>query len=634
MQVNASHKNDAFSRLKSRLKEQAASDRDRASTLESEAAKDQFQAGELQEDAADNRSKGEQLKSESNRLRRNGRDQSRRGLERLVQGSERYAESFQGQEKGLGDLKESLDGMEAAGQSKEKALEKIHSGLDEQKAHNDGQQTDLNTLSGINDQNGQVIEGKQDSVKTLGQNISARRETLNDQTGKVADFIIAGGDYSEASVTKQEGVREFKTAVGHRVEAEALGDAKSEKEVQKQWAEQDADRHHKADNRLTFGSIIEDLKARAAGASARFHEASAVRGEQEAGRLSQAAAEMRAQADIALGNARSLEHCGQHHVAIGRQMQCNPWTYCQGVHLEQRGHCEIAEAQRLKAQAQNMRAQAQEKALEAEEARVKAEQARSVSEDFEVTAHGSRVRSDLLSKRADDHEQRAHKAEAYAEKAGQEADKLGQAASQQMSQAREHHQQGSAKFEEGMTAQKAALNLQQQAVEAFDASVADEKELQKSANDEVKTLGGALLRGRSFLSRSGSLYGKLNTSVQAEKLSQQKVAEGIDDYQGGLNESKESNQKGREAANLLSEARELELEGLRLQNRGQKMLLEARPKMAQAAKLSAESFDAFKKADKQDLEAHKLIEQGAQKLQAAEILREKAESYEKLAGKA
>ena len=84
----------------------------------------------------------------------------------------------------------------------------------------------------------------------------------------------------------------------------------------------------------------------------------------------------------------------------------------------------------------------------------------------------------------------------------------------------------------------------------------------------------------------------------------------------------------------MSEARELELEGLRLQNRGQKMLLEARPKMAQAAKLSAESFDAFKKADKQDLEAHKLIEQGAQKLQAAEILREKAESYEKLAGKA
>ena len=82
---------------------------------------------------------------------------------------------------------------------------------------------------------------------------------------------------------------------------------------------------------------------------------------------------------------------------------------------------------------------------------------------------------------------------------------------------------------------------------------------------------------------------------------------------------------------MLEQARDLELEGLRLQNSGQKMLLEARPKMADAARLSAESFDAYKKADNQEEQAERLIAQGTQKLAAADVLRRKAAAYESIA---
>ncbi len=62
------------------------------------------------------------------------------------------------------------------------------------------------------------------------------------------------------------------------------------------------------------------------------------------------------------------------------------------------------------------------------------------------------------------------------------------------------------------------------------------------------------------------------------------------------------------------------------------MMLEARPKMAAAARLSAESFDHLKQADSQETEAARLIEQGRQKLAAAEVLRDKAAAYRELAG--
>ena len=142
----------------------------------------------------------------------------------------------------------------------------------------------------------------------------------------------------------------------------------------------------------------------------------------------------------------------------------------------------------------------------------------------------------------------------------------------------------------------------------------------------------ALAGGRRALASGGAAALKLNNSVSAERSSQAKVQEGIHQFQGGLNNSVAGAEKPQSAADMLKEARDLELEGLRLQNRGQKMLLEARPKMADAAKLSAQSFDAFRTAQREEQEAEKLIQAGNQKLQAATILREKAARYEELAG--
>ena len=631
MQVNTVHRNDALTRQRERLREAAEKERARAGDLTESGNADLARAEEEKTSASGNRQKGDELKRESNRLRKNGREQSLRGLTRLADGSDKYAESFEKQETGLADLQQSLNSITSANESKTGALSKIDSGLTEQEAQNTAQGGTIHELEASHNQNKVLTEQKAADAVRMEQNRVQRGEQLDTQTERVADFLLAGADFEQGSSTKQAGVQDLKGAVGHRVQAEAYNDAKSEAELSQSWSEADADRHQEAEKRLFFNSLFESLRSEAANANAALHHSAAQRGEMKAEDLQQAATSLKAHADACMRNARTLECSGQQHVMVGQQMKACPWTYCQGVALERQGYCEIAHAQEMKAHARSIREEAQAKALEAETARVKAEQAREVGDEYQVEGHGSALRSEILQERSDAHGESADKADAHAAKSEERAHKLGEAAGAQMDQATALNSQGRQKCQEGLGEQRAALSEQAGAVSGFDQSVATEGQLQNGANEYVAKVSDNLSTGRSVLGRNRVLLERLRGSVQDEKGSQQKVQTGIDEFKAGGAQSVESTQKGREAAQMLEQARDLELEGLRLQNRGQKMLLEARPKMADAARLSAESFDAYKKAGTQEEEAERLLAQGAQKLSAAEILRQKAAAYESLA---
>ena len=631
MQVNTVHRNDALTRQRERLREAAEKERARAGDLTESGNSDLSQADEQKADAAGNRQKGDELKRESNRLRRNGREQSHRGLNRLADGSDKYAESFQKQETGLSNLQQSLESIKSANDSKSTALNKIDSGLTEQESQNTTQSGTISELEASHNQNKLLTAQKSGHAQGMEQNRLQRGEQLDLQTEKVADFLLAGADFEQGSSSKQAGVQDLKGSVGHRVQAEAFNDAKSEAELSQTWSEADANRHQNAEKRLFFSSLFESLRSEAANANAALHHSAAQRGEMKAEDLQQAAGSLRAHAEACLRNARTLECSGQHHVMVGQQMKACPWTYCQGVALERQGYAELAHAQEMKKHARSLRDEAQAKALEAETARVKAEQAREVGDEYQVKGHGSAVRSDILRDRSDAHGESADKADAQAAKSQERAMKMGEAASGQMEQARALNQQGQQKFQEGLTEQRGALGEQAGAVQSFDQSVAAESRLQNGANEYVAKVSENLSTGRSVLGRNRTLLEQLRGSVNDEKGSQDKVQSGIDEFKAGGAQSVESTRQGGEAAQLLEQARDLELEGLRLQNRGQKMLLEARPKMADAARLSAESFDAYKKAGTQEEEAERLIAQGKQKLSAAEILRQKASAYESLA---
>jgi hypothetical protein len=631
MQVNTVHRNDALTRHRERLRDAADKERARADELSEQGNSNIAQSEEKKTASAENQKKGESLKRESDRLRRNGREQSLRGLNRLADGSDRYAESFEKQETGLANLQGSLDSIKEANDTKSGALEKIDVGLTEQTAQNNSQSGTIDRLEASHNQGRALTQQKGSDASALSENNTNRGSQLNTQTERVGDFILAGDDFEQGAGTKKAGVQDLSGAVGHRVQAEAYNDLKSESELKQTWSEVDAERHQKADKRLFFDSLFESLRAKAADANAAIHHHAAQRGEMKAEDLQQMADSLKAHADACLQNARTLEYSGQHHVCVGQQMKCCPWTYCQGVALERQGYAEIARAQEMKHHARSMRNDAQAKALEAETARVKAEQAREVGNEYQVKGHGSALRSEILKERSDDHELSAEEAVAQAQEARAKAQQMGEAAAGQMEQATALNESGQAKFQEGLTEQRTALGKQAGAVSGFQQSVGTEGELQNGASEYVSRISRNLSSGRSVLGRNRTLLQELQSSVSEEKGSQQKVQTGIDDFRSGRTQSAESTENGRQAAQLLEQARDLELEGLRLQNRGQKMLLEARPKMANAARLSAESFDAFKKSDSQEEEAERLIAQGTQKLSAAVILRQKAAAYESVA---
>lgn len=631
MQVRTSQSNDALVRQKQRLQERAAQDRARAAELSESGAQDQTEAGRLEDAAVQNREKGEQLAQESKRLRRNGRRQSKRGLERLGQAATNFSDSFAKQESGLSDLKAATLALDAAAQSKSGALDKINSGLATQSEQNSAQLGHTDALKENTTGSAELLQQKQTSASALSDNVQARGGELNNQTERVADFILAGDQFDQASATKAAGVNTMAQAIGHKVNGESLNDAKSHQELQQTWGEADASRHQGTERDLVFRSVYESVKSHAAKATAAFHESAAQKGDAKAGRLESQAAHMRAHADDVFAQAMNLQHCGHNHIVTGQRLQCCPWTYCQGVALERQGRAELAQAQQLKSQAQSMRADAQAKALEAETARVKAEQAREVSEEFSVQGHGHEVRSNILDERSEVHKQKAVDATEKAAQAESAAARLGEAARGEKDQAKNLHQQGVEQFSSGMTEQTTALKSQRQSVQGFNTSLSTEQDLHNQAKGETENVVGALSRGRSFLSGSRSLVNEFRQSLVQESQAQDEVRTGIADLESGVAESLTQTEKAKRAAALLEEARSLELEGLKLQNRGQKMLLAARPKMADAAKLSAQSFDAFRTAGNQEEQAEALINKGQQKIAAAEILKQKAQAYETLA---
>ncbi len=631
MKVAQTGESTALGRHKQQLKDTAAKDEARADRLSREGEEDLFTAGERTESAAQNREQAEALSKESNRLRRNGREQSRRGLERLADGSDRTSEGFAGTEKGLAELRGSLNDLQAASEGKSQGLGTAKAGLADQAAENSIQGAQVQKFSKLNKQDAQLDIDKAHQLSELDANVAGRREGLDRQSGQLDSFLIAGEAFAQGNATKAEGFSHLQTSADHKVQAEALGDAREGKRLTQVWAEADQTRHEDTSADLKFSSVWHSLKAQASNLQAQHLQRMAAQNNATADGLAAQATALKTEAATLLRQARCLEQSGQCHIAVGRQMQCCPWTYCQGVMLERQGCAELAEAQRMKGVAGEKRAEGQRLAIESEELRAKAEDSQFRGEEFEARSQGDRSRANLLQTRSGEHAEEGVKAGETAERAEAQAEAFDQASRKEKTTAQEFETAGLAKLNVGFQQQGEALAQQAQAGQGFSAELGLEAGATAQAQAVAGEAKGTIAQEFSLLGRGGRLLHKVGKSLGREAQAQTKVAGGIEEIETGLGASQIAQQRGVEAAKMLEEARELELEGLRLQNRGQKMLLEARPKLAQSAKLSAEAFDASQAAQTQEEEAARLIESGNQKLAAAGILREKAAAYRNIA---
>lgn len=631
MNVAQTGESNALGRHKQQLKDTAARDEARADQLRREGEKDLFTAGERQESAAESRQQAETLSKESQRLRRNGRDQSRRGLERLADGSDRTAEGFAGTEKGLSQLKGSLADLQTASEGKAQGVETAKEGLTEQAVENAVQERQLQKFSRINDKDARLDGDKAHQLSELDANVASREAGLERQSGQLDSFLIAGESFAQGNATKAEGFAHLQNSADHKVQAEGLGDARDGKKLAQNWAQADQARHEDTSSDLKFSSVWHSLKAHASALQAQHLQRLAEADNSSADGLSAQATALKTEAGTLLRQARCLEQSGQCHIAVGRQMQCCPWTYAQGVFLERQGCAEVAQAQKLKAEAGEKRAEGQRLAVEAEQLRVRAEDSQARGEEFEVKSHGDHSRASLLQTRSNEHAEQGDKAEAKAQRAGAQAEAFDQAARKELGTAQEFESAGLAKLNQGFHQQAEALGQQAEAGHGFSAELELESQATSQAQYTAGEAKGTIAAEFSLLGRAGRLLHKTGRSLGREAEAQAKVAEGIAGIETGLENSEVARERGVEATKMLEEARELELEGLRLQNRGQKMLLEARPKLAQSAKLSAEAFDASQAASTSEEEAARLIESGNQKLAAAGILRDKAARYRSIA---
>lgn len=622
----------ALQRHKQQIRETAAKDEARADELRRSGTDDLFTAVETLEQAADNQAKADELAKAAAGLHRKGERQNKRGLENLANGSDRVSEGSSKTEEGLQGLKGSLDGLEAASQQKSAGLETANAGLNGQAVENAVQGAELGKFSQLQKKDAALDGDKAAQLGSLEENLGQREQGLSRQGDQLDSYLLAGESFSQGTAVKSQGFDQLRQSTAHTVEAEALGDSAESQRLKQGWAEGEKARHDDASSDLALSSLYQSLKAKAESLGAAHYKDSASRDQMSAEGLDARAGALKAEAGEICRQARCLEQSGQCHVAIGRQMQCFPWSYCQGVCLERQGCAELAEAQRLKGSAGEKRAEAQKLALQAEELRAKAEDSQARGDELEVKAHGSTTRSQLLDGRSKEHKDSAGQAGEDAAKADSAATGFETAAASEKAVAADLHGKGVETLEQGFVQQEEALHRQEQSSEAFGGELTTEagltSESQATTRAALKTVAAEV----SFIGRGKSLLGKIRGSQGREAEAQGQVRSGVESIEAGLGASQEAQARGVEAAKLLEQARELELEGLRLQNRGQKMLLEARPKLAGAARLSAESYDAASKAERQEEEAARLIESGNQKIAASAVLREKAEKYKALAG--
>lgn len=618
-------------RAKQQIKDGAAKDEARAQELQRSGIDDLFSSRDHEVEAHQLHEEADALKEQAQHLQCSARTQSKRGIDRLTEGSEKLTQGQDLEGVGLDKLHESYDKLGEASGDKAKGLRLVKAGLEDQGVENTRQAGILAKFDTVQSRSEDRLASKEDLQNDLSGNLKQREQGLTDQASLLNDYLVAGQGFAKAREIKTAGFEELKQAGGHRVQAEALHDAKQSQELRKDWALADQGRHEDASLDLSFSSLYQYLKGKAEQLRAEAHGNAALRDGAAAESLDAQAAELKERSNVVLRQARCLEQSGQCHVVLGRQMQCCPWTYCQGVQLERQGCAEIAEAQQMKAKAGSLRAQAQEQAFKAEELRATAEGHQACSEELSVQSHGSQTRSDLLAERAKGHDKKAEADGSDADAAGKAAKDFSEKSLQQERLASEHQQAGTSKLSEGFQAGHDTIAFQKNlGLELGDAFSA-EKGLVEGAQHTVGVVQDEIRAGLGVLAHGGRLLHKMGQSQKREGLAQAKVADGIQRIDHGLTASEVAQKDGVEATKLLEQARELELEGLRLQNRGQKMLLEAGPKFSASSKLSAESYDVSSRAEQHDEEAASLVESGRQKIEAAQVLRDKAARLTELA---
>ncbi len=631
MNLGTSYNLDSLGRHRATLREQSERDLARSELLKDEGEKAKDRSTEHSEAAADKRHTGETLAKESDRLRRNGREQSLRGLDRLERSQETLKESSSGFGDGLGKLKEATEQLSGSHQDKGEALGTIRRGLSQQDRSNANQDRQARGLGKVISRNSEQLQSRGESLTSLGNQLETQETSQSAQERGLGDFLALREDFEAGSQAKRVGFGKVQDGGVQRVIAEGLEDAADGEKLQETWNSADSKRHDATSNRLLFNSLWESIKATTAAKQAEVQQGLAEQNNHTAAGLQAQARTLEEHSRHQLSRGRTLEYAGHNHVSIGRQMQMCPWTYCTGVALERQGHSEIAQAQNLKRQAQQTRNAAHQKSLQAEELKVKAEQASERGRDFEITERGSRTRSKLLKERADEHQSAGQTAAEKAAGARERGETYRQQSDLRKELGEALTNEGSALLTSGLETQNQSLQQQQQLKSEITSEFESEKETSEAITETVDSLREGLGKSRSFINRGRSLHRSLEKEHQKEARAQDRIQGGVADLQEGVESGIEATERAEEALKMLEEARELELEGLRLQNRGQRMLLASRPKMADAQRLSSESYDAFQGAHDDEEKAQALLLEGESKLAAAAILKDKAEKYRNLA---
>lgn len=618
-------------RAKQQLKDKASQEANRAQELKRSGVDDLFTSQERLNEAQEYKDEAASLKQESQRLARSGSAQKDRGLARLEQGSTKLSQGQEQEEQGLEELQHSLDDLKQASGDKEQGLSLAKDGLGQQATENLRQGESLVKFKQVNAESQELTEFKDVKLQAMQENLQQREQSLENQTSSLDSYLVAGDEFGQARGIKKSGYDTLQKASAHSVKAEGHQDASETQALKQNWAELDQKRNEDTSLDLKLSSIYQSLKAKAQKLEASYYQEDATKNLSAADRLDFEATELKAKADTARNQARCLERSGQCHIAIGRQMQCCPWTYCQGVQLERQGQAEVQEAQRLKVQAKDMRSSAQEKSLAAAELRAIGEDSQARFEGLEVESQGSSARASLLATRSDEHSDQADKEKEIAEQAAHEAGRYQSLAQKEGRKADRLQKKGASKLEQGLQAGQTALAQQGKAGSALASELQSESKLTESSQELASSTKATVASQLGVLGRGASLLYQIGKSQQQEGKAQDKIGAGLEQLRDGLERSQQAQDKGVEAARLIEEAKSLELEGLRLQNRGQKMLLAAEPKLAESAKLSSQSFSASSTAQRLEDEAAHFIELGGQKLKAAEVIREKAARLNELA---
>lgn len=532
-----------------------------------------------------------------------------------------------GQLQSLEDMRKGIDLQQLAADDKQVSMKKVKKGLVRAEISENYQQHRVDKLDSNAQAQAQIHQQKDVELVNLKGGLVAEREAEKDQDSAAKRFKNAEPIDETGGLLKGLARRQLEVSQDHRLQANLAKDQSTQAGLKAQELQNSAQVHRTEAEQLRVQASENSAQAQSLLAKASELESAATAAQTQAQQLAELSSQEKVNAEQAAAYSQRWHQIGHCHIHQGQAMLMCPFTHCAGHHMIHQGQHEIGISHqwchRSKTEQENSEKHAIEancKKDEAERLQRKALEARQQADQKLAIAAEQSTQAEGLGLQASAELQQSQMQSQISQDKALE--------SQQLSEKADKWQKsGLSLMKEGGALQELAQSQQSAALQDFDISRESEAIAGSQQQVALSAISGALGQEQSIHLSDFAEISKMRSARKREDKALLLQRDGIDDLHQDIQVSREGIEQTQHGLNDFVSQTEKEMQGLKLENQGYRLLEEARALREQANDNTQDGQHLLEQASSKETEARSLISQGQSMQQAAKVIDNKGQAY-------